>query len=250
MPKHDTLIKYGLLYNELLTIGIKTAKTVEIPIVILKKKEVTEMLMVASRAIEKKQRIYHRCGCMYAQRIKPEHRKELDSKKVLMLHYRECKYCGGLAGDVRAHRKTIDTWTQKNNMIFTYHGKTQTLYMRTEIGCWKIFRKEELGQYLLYHRNFYDKGMRFKEAANGEYHRQRDVKATASLDKLVEYIIAHDRAKLTIMDDYRKLPRSTKQQEKYYNAAKKRNERRRAERLDNLFFMIECKEGIRKLSYC
>ena len=223
MPEHDTFIKYGLLYNGLLTIGIKTAKAVEIPILILKKKEVTEMLMVASRAIEKKQRIYHRCGCMYAQRIKPEHRKELDSKKVLMLHYRECKYCGGLAGDVRAHRKTIDTWTQKNNMIFTYHGKTQTLYMRTEIGCWKIFRKEELGQYLLYHRNFYDKGMRFKEAANGEYHRQRD---------------------------YRKLPRSTKQQEKYYNAAKKRDERRRAERLDNLFFMIECKEGIRKLSYC
>lgn len=46
------------------------------------------------------------------------------------------------------------------------------------------------------------------------------------------------------------MPQDTRQQKLYYRAAKKREEKRRARRLDNIFLMIERKEGIRELSFC
>lgn len=217
--------------------------------VILKETEEKGMLVVASSAVEKKQRIYHKYGCIYARRIKADNRIEISSEQAERRHYKKCKYCSGLKGDVKVHKTAFATWSRKKNMSFTYKDETHTLYIQTEIGFWKVFLKEDLGMYLLYHRNSYIKGMEFWEAVNGDFHRQSDVKATESMEKIVEYIIAHDRAKVTIMDDYRKLPTSTKKQKQYFKAAKKREDKKAARRLDSLFLMIENQEGIKNLSY-
>lgn len=205
------------------------------------------MLVVASKKIDKKQRIYHRCGCIYAHRIKPDNRLEMSSEQAEKRHYHECKYCSGLRGDANVHRAAFATWSRKKNMNFIYHKESDTLYIQTKIGFWKVFMKEELGEYLLYHRNTYSVGMKFSEAIHGDFHRQSDVKATGSMEKLVEYIIAHDRAKITIMDDYRKLPKSTKKQKKYYKAAERKDRRNAMRRLDFLFASLEKSErGIRQ----
>ena len=90
--------------------------------------------------------------------------------------------------------------------------------------------KKEIDQYLLYHKNTYNNQMPFDQAMRGDYHRQRDVKPTLSLHKLINYIAAHDKAKIAIMEDYRKLPKSTAKQRKYYRQAEgkfKRLERKR-----------------------
>ena len=114
-----------------------------------------------------------------------------------------------------------------------------------------VFLKKELGEYLLYHRNTYSAGMNFNEAIHGDFHRQSDVKATESMEKIVEYITAHDRAKLIIMDDYRKLPKSTKQQKKYYKVAEHRDKKQAMRRLDSIFASLEQSQaGMKRYSFC
>lgn len=76
----------------------------------------------------------------------------------------------------------------------------------TENGFWKFFMKDDLGKYVLYHRNVYEKGMPFIAATKGDFHRRADVKADESMAKLVKYVVAHDEAKAIIKDDCRKLP--------------------------------------------
>ena len=52
--------------------------------------EVNGMLVVASSEVNKKQRVYHRCGCMYARRIKPDNRLELSEEKALRKDRARC----------------------------------------------------------------------------------------------------------------------------------------------------------------
>ena len=93
--------------------------------------------------------------------------------------------------------------------------------------------------------------MDIKEAIQGEFHRQSDVAGTKSLDSLVEYIIAHDRAKVTIMEDYKKLPQRTKKERHYYKVAEKRNRKNAIRRVDNLFAMLERADaGMKQYSIC
>ena len=209
------------------------------------------MQVVVSKKTDKKNRIYHRVSCIYANRIKPENRKDMSLEKAQRYHYRECKCCSGLQGDIREHKKIIPKWEQKYNMQFIYEKKEDTLFISTEVGFWKVYLKEGLEKYLLYHRNYYSKDMNHKTACSGEFHRQTDVKATHSLTKLVEYITKHDRAKVIIMEDYRKLPHSTKEQKKYYRAAERKAQKKASRRLDALFAALEDGNSeLRSYSFC
>lgn len=202
------------------------------------------MLVAISRKTNKKHRIYHRLGCMYAKRMKPDNKTEMSAEQARRHHYRECKYCAGLAGDVKVHKDSLSKWERKHKMQFTYQKSTDTFYIQTEVGFWKIFVKEDFGKYLLYHRNTFSKEMNFRQAINGDFHRQKDVVPTESMEKIVEYIIAHDRAKLIIMDDYRKLPKTTRRQKKYYKAAERKAKKRELYRVNFLFAELEAsREG-------
>lgn len=66
----------------------------------------------------------------------------------------------------------------------------------------------------------------------------------------IKSIQKHDTYKPIMLSDYRQLPRDTKEQKKYYNAAKRRDKRRSAKRLDMLFAVIESQQGMKQLSYC
>ena len=85
-------------------------------------------------------------------------------------------------------------------------------------------------------------------------HRQRDMKSTASFEKILNYVIAHDKAKVIIQNDYRKLPQSTKKQKKYYEIAKRKEQRREIrrvrKRIDELFSMIETKGNQERAYSC
>lgn len=207
------------------------------------------MVLMYSSAVDKRHRVYHKCGCMYANRIKLSNRV-MKSRDKISKRYRECKCCAGLKGGIHTHRRAIRRWSEKNNMVFTYHKASDTLYIETEMGFWKLFLKPELGMYLLYHRNTYTQGMKFSVAKNGEFHRQGDVRATDSLESIVEYIIAHERAKKIIAVDYRKLPQQSRKQKMYYRAAERRDRRKQMQRMDMLFAMIEGKDtGERMCSF-
>lgn len=208
------------------------------------------MLVVASSEIKEKKRIYHRCGCVYAERIKPDNVLSLDIDMARKRRYKECKYCSGIDGDVKIHRDIFKEWNKKKNMNFKYISEIKTLYMNTDIGFWKTYYNVGKGGYVLYHRNTYTNGMDFTYATNGEFHRQTDFKPTESMEKMVDYICAHDKAKVTIMDDYRKLPKNTKKQRKYYNSAKNKAKKKDIRRVYNLFDMLEKQEELKKVSFC
>lgn len=168
------------------------------------------MLVVISSEAPKKRKIYHKMGCIYAERIKFQNRLEIKVEQAEKEGYCECKYCAGLRGDVRTHKAQILSWTHKKEMEFKFDDHTETLYIKTKIGFWKIYLKDDIDKYLLYHRNKFEANTDYQELIRGEFHRQKDVKQTDSLVKLVEYIDAHDKAKVVIQDDYHNLPRRTK----------------------------------------
>lgn len=59
------------------------------------------------------------------------------------------------------------------------------------------------------------------------------------MEKIVDYIAVHERAKVTIMNDYRKLPRSMKKQKQYYEVAKRKDKRKVVRRDDDIFVALE-----------
>ena len=196
------------------------------------------MLVIASTENSKKNKIYHRHGCIYAKRIKTEHRMEMEATPTVRHFYRECKYCGGLSGDVRVHKARFNDLSAKKRANFIYQKDTDTLYIQTDIGFWKMYTEDKKGRYVLYHRNSYHSDMKLKTAMWGEFHRQTDVKKTSSMDKIIDYVIKHDEAKIIIQYDYRKLPRRTKKQKKYFKSAERKAKRKEMQRLDYLFAAI------------
>ena len=208
-------------------------------------------MAVISMKTDLKKRVYHKDGCIYTNRIKAENRRMISTKKAQALHFHECKYCSGLKGDVRVHKQDIAEWERKNQIKIYYETKTDTLYLQTQVGFWKLFLKKEANAYLLYHRNYFNDQIALSQAMNGEFHRQSDVGETKSLGKIVDYIVSHDRAKVVIMDNYKKLPQSTKQQKKYFRAAERKAKRREHRRVNQLFTYIEQQnEDIRMYSFC
>ena len=201
------------------------------------------MIVAISINGNKNNKVYHRPGCLYAKRIKGFNRVDLDENIAIRRHFHECKYCAGLRGDVRTRKSTIIKWEKRHQMKFDYDKYTDTLYIATKIGFWKIFQKEYSGKYYLYHRNQYEEGMNFETAKHGEFHRQADVKSTSSLDRLVDYIAAHDKAKEIIKEDYRKLPRATKKQKKYYEAAARKKNNQDKRRVYELFAVLESNDS-------
>lgn len=209
------------------------------------------LTVIGSAAVAKKNRIYHKDGCIYAKRIKFDNVKRLSLEKAINKDVCFCKYCAGLKGDMRIQKKSFEKRNKKNSMLFHYDQNTDTLYVSTNIGFWKIFWKEELQSYLLYHRNEYDKSITLETATYGEYHRQRDVKPTDMLNSLLDYIQAHDISKAIIADDYRKLPKKTKKQRRYYRCAERKERRKQALRMDMIFASLEKSNiGYKELSFC
>lgn len=212
------------------------------------------MEVIVSMISSNRKKVYHKPDCIYVKKMKPRNRMVLTESQARSHHFHSCKYCGGLKGEVRVYNPFPD-WEKQYHIAIDYAEKTETLYIRTEIGCWKIFCKEKLGKYLLYHKNIYRKEMTFGQIVRGEYHRQTDVSPTSSLHHLINYIVEHDRAKQIMEEDYRRLPKKTARQRKYYRQAErrvKRRERRQMElRISQLFASIEEKDpSMSRRAFC
>lgn len=181
---------------------------------------------------------YHISGCPYAKRIKYSNLMTVSKKKATERKYQPCKYCSGLHGFVRVNHKELSIREKTNNLKYSYSKTSDTMYLRTKAGFWKIFEKENVG-YLLYHRNVFRDELSSETMMHGDFHRQGDAAATDSVAKLISYVIAHDKAKRIIENDYRKLPRRTEKQKKYYKAAERKDRRKKMARLNQLFDMLE-----------
>lgn len=193
------------------------------------------MLVIVSR----NSKTCHKPECMYAQDIQKENRIKMSLKKAENIGCKKCKYCLGLGELVTSFEPKFKSWEEKYNMKITFIEKDRIVYIQTKIGFWKIYLNYGLNQLQLFHLNEFSDEMSFEELKSGEFHRQSDVKVTNSLEKLVNYISEHDRAKVIIEEDYKKLPKNTKKRKRYYKIAKKKEKWKEVQRLEELFELIK-----------
>lgn len=181
-------------------------------------------------------KVFHLGGCPYDNRIRYVNREEVSRTEAVYMGYRACKYCSTMRGYHHVNKWYLDQKTGKCGAQFTLAADTDTLYIRTDNGFWKIFVKPGM-QYKLYHLNKFDTSLTTGQMMHGKYHQQKDVKPTASPNSIIQYIIKHDEAKKIIAEDYRKLPQNTKREKKYYKIARNRNERQKRRQL---YGLLDC----------
>ena len=113
------------------------------------------------------------------------------------------------------------------------------LYILTDMAAWKISYVQYFDRYKLLHCPFDKKPLTMEEAKTAHYHVQRDVVKNQSPYNHLEYIVRHDEAKKLMQISYKKLPKVTKQQKKYYRQAENREKRNSIKRVWNLFAKLE-----------
>ncbi len=199
------------------------------------------MLVAMSMNSSKNRKVYHKLSCMYAKRIKKDNCMVLGPEHAERLGYCECKFCAGLRGEIKTGKQKMKSYEKKYDVSIVYREETDTLYVKTDVGFWKIYLNKQSKKYVLCHRNYYDKEIPFETAIYGGYHRQHDVKEMQDIHCLIEYISKHDKAKVVIRDDYRKLPKATRRQKKYYHQAERKVKEQETKRIDDLFLLLEQK---------
>lgn len=192
--------------------------------------------------------VYHRPECRYARKIYKRNRVQMNWDEAEWKGYRPCKCCDGAAFLYNLELGNIEYFSEQHNLDVDL--KDNKIYVRTDVGCWKIIYKRSNQKFILLHRNYVNGRISLDEVDNAPYHRQGDMGDSGSIMKYLKYIQKHDEFKMNMPTDYRQMPQDTKQQKAYYQSAKRRSEKRSARRIDNLFLMIERKEGIKQLSFC
>lgn len=182
--------------------------------------------------------VYHKDGCPYVQKISGKYKKWVNVNDRRYRKYRECKYCGGIRGYARVFGKRPERHSKEKKVSCYYEKATGYIYLKTDIGFWKIVYKQDTKRFLLFHLNRFDPSKKVKEMMKDRYQRQNDVGPSDNFDSLVNYIVAHDKSKKIMADDYRKLPHKTFKEKKYYEKAKQKAKRQESKRMEELFESI------------
>lgn len=189
-----------------------------------------------------KEKVYHENWCPHVRRIRYKNREKMSAEQAEAAGYRPCRCCHGVGGYAYLHKKELAEKREKGTLQCVCDLHSQTLYLRTDRGFWKIFEKD--GRYELMHRNDFSPERKAMELRNGRFHRQWDAGTAYQPDKLVRYAEKHDEAIKVIEDDYRKLPRRTKREKRYYENARRRANQMQERRLDELFAQIACQPAV------
>ena len=194
-------------------------------------------------------KVYHKDGCPYIKKMRRGHKKWVSLEELKKKAYHPCSLCGGVRGWAKifhkrpqreSEEKRLECWY--DDAEFTVGDDTiyqEYLYILSSVGFWKLYWKDDIKQFILFHRNWLDPGTSRKDLVKGPFHRQWGVSSTENFDAIVNYIHSHDRNKEIAAEDYRKLPRNTKRQKRHYKHHKKMAEKAQARRLDELFKEIE-----------
>ena len=65
--------------------------------------------VIVSMEPSKHRKVYHRPGCIYVERIKPQNKMIISKKQAQKYRYQSCKYCNGLVGEVRTN-ELLPVW--------------------------------------------------------------------------------------------------------------------------------------------
>lgn len=182
-------------------------------------------------------KVFHEKFCPYVHRINPKNRLFLDESQAVSQHYRECAFCRSSKGLAFKYRKL--------GMDAFYDAIDNAVCFRTEVGFWKAVWFDTSQAWRLFHLNAgeFSATASAKVLMRRSFHRQGDVPSTTSLGKIVHYIRRHDGDLILYSDDYHNLPKTTKQQKKFYNRAKKRAKKKSIRNVYKILDKIKMKDN-------
>lgn len=196
--------------------------------------------MVISK--QSKDMIYHEESCPYVKRMNKKYLRHVTADTAKERGYRECSYCGGLHGMYVKMRDNPKLFQRGETGIeVSYDRVDRGVCFRTANGFWKVIIRGPVETYKLWHlnRGHFDPELPDKILMRRTFHRQSDVKETLNMGRIIRYISDHDKAKRIMDEDWKKLPKSTPKQKKYYKQAQKRAKRKEHKRIDELFKKLE-----------
>lgn len=183
-------------------------------------------------------KVYHRPGCRYAGTIKEGNASYEKPDWAEIRGYRPCKWCSCMDGKYQIEKKEVGEYLSRNGLVMD--KKEHIVYIRSDIGCWKLVYCRKYDTFDLYHRNHADGIVPITDVEMDDYHEQTDSFMFNSIMSAAKYIVKHDQAKKIISNgSYRDLPRSTKKEKKYYQSAKNKAHRNDIRRIEDLFRQIE-----------
>lgn len=185
------------------------------------------------------EKIFHAAGCTYSGRIKIKNRNCFATQQEAREHgYRMCNCCAPIVRYMKKEQKEIEDFARKHGMkMHLYDGE---LHIESGVVPWKIVVNEGSKGISLYHGN--RERYSTLEWKHGmlqhHYHRQSDITGSSILEYL-NYIYKHDRWRSSQIEEYRKLPRRTKNQKKQYQKEKKKADKYAVSRVLNLIDLIQ-----------
>lgn len=154
--------------------------------------------------------------------------------------FRPCKYCFSMKHSIDIWKDSFTEAEAVPNLQFTYYVWYKFIFVETSVGFWKIVFSN--WEFVLYHRNTYIRGMGHAKLSKGDFHRQKDCKASCKLSSVIAYIVHHDCDRMVADDNYHKMKKQTKNQRRHYNYAKYRANKKSLKDVYDLFNQIEsCK---------
>lgn len=202
--------------------------------------------MSMKRVMSMETKIYHKPHCHHAKRIQDKNKMVMDPKAAKSYGYRPCKCCNAMSFSYNDELCSIDYYERKKGMQFNF--KDGILYIKTNIGCWKLVYSRGMEMFALYHRNRSKQEVDFSNPDQEYYHLQKDQTYFCSINAAMSYIFDHDKYREAEQQGCKVIVFSHK---KYQKQAEKRERRKQKNRVDYLFRMLESQnEGYKELSYC
>lgn len=183
-------------------------------------------------------KIFHNYKCYYVKNIKKKNKIQMSIDSALDRGYCPCKVCQGISGWIMWHPELKDQ-NDSDYLKISLSKDKKTMFIRTEMGFWKIYLNKKTFLFELWHLNQFKKNKPDSYLTGQKFHRQTDATPSQNLDSLLDYVEKHDKAKKIIQNDYKKLPNKTKREKYYYRCAKNREAERRGRRVDKLFKKLD-----------
>ena len=80
--------------------------------------------------------VYHKPNCYHIQHMQPQNRLDVTDKDAVRNGCRICRYCNSMNYHFKTEQANIEYYKRARGMDFKY--KDGVLYVKTEIGCWKL----------------------------------------------------------------------------------------------------------------
>lgn len=183
-----------------------------------------------------KSKVYHLPTCEHVKKMSKKNKLYVTKKEIKKMRLRPCKHC-----DVPKYRYLtglicIGNFLRNNNI--QYYADNDNIYLKTEIGIWKIRYNNKYGNYTILHGNKPYTELSIDNLKNAYYHFQGDAKKCKTVMQCAEYICKHDKFRKQVMlagGDEKKVSVNKK-----YKQLRERKEKRQAQkRLEMLFDQIE-----------